>query len=78
MTISSAGLQGVQSGISLLNQAAADVLSSTESASSSTQDQVTLSEAAVAMMEARTQVAAGAHVISAESNLEKSLLDVLA
>ena len=77
MTISGAGLQGIQSGVSLLNRAAANVLSSTETADSSTQDQVTLSEDAVALLQARNQVAAGAHLIGVESNLEKSLLDAV-
>lgn len=83
MTVSSAGLNSIQSGQSLLDRTAANVAQSTQPVSSSAspaqdqQDQVSLSADAVALIQARNEVAAGASLIHADNNLQKTLLDVI-
>jgi len=75
MTISSAGLQSIQDGESLLDRTAARVANSAQPTASSG-DQVSLSDDAVALLQAKNQVAAGVRLLNVESDLQKTLLKV--
>jgi hypothetical protein len=72
MTISDAAVQGIQSGESLLNNTAAQVANLTQS-STSAGDQVSLSADAVALLQARTQIAASVNVLKVVSDIRKTL-----
>ena len=72
MTISSAAAQGIQNGESLLNRTALQVANPTQSATSSS-DQVILSADAVALLQAKTQIAASVNVLKVDSDIRKTL-----
>jgi hypothetical protein len=75
MTISSAGLQSIQNGESLVDRTAARVANSSQPTTSSG-DQVSLSDDAVALLQAKNQVAVGVRLLNVESDLQKTLLKV--
>jgi hypothetical protein len=72
---SSAALQGIQSGESLLDRTAAQV-ANPALATTSSGDQVTLSSDAIALLQAKEQIAASVNVFHAESDIRKTLLSV--
>jgi hypothetical protein len=72
MTISAAAVQGIQSGVSLLNRTADQVANPTPPNAPSA-DQVTLSADAVALLQAKAQVGASVNVLHAESDIRKTL-----
>ena len=72
MTISDAAVQGIQSGESLLNHTAAQVANLAQSATPSG-DQVSLSADAVALLQAKTQIAASVNVLKVDSDIRKTL-----
>jgi hypothetical protein len=72
MTISAAAVQGIQSGVSLLNRTADKVANPTPP-TASPGDQVTLSADAVALLQAKAQVGASVNVLHVESDIRKTL-----
>jgi hypothetical protein len=74
MTIGSASVQGIQNAESLLNATATKIANQPASQSS---DEVSLSEDAVALLQAKTEVAANVNAFRAADNLEKALLNIV-
>jgi hypothetical protein len=74
MTIGSASLQGIQNAESLLNATAIKVANQP---ASQAPDAVSLSEDAVALIQAKTEVAANVNVLRVSDNLEKALLNIV-
>jgi hypothetical protein len=76
MTIGNSAVQGIQNGVSLLNATAAKVANQTQS-TGPVSDEVSLSEDAVALMQARSEVAANVNVFHAADEMQKTLLSIL-
>jgi hypothetical protein len=74
MTIGSASLQGIQNAESLLSATAIKVANQPASKAS---DEVSLSEDAVALLQAKTEIAANVNVLRVSDNLEKALLNTV-
>jgi hypothetical protein len=75
MTISNAAVQGIQSGEALLDRTAARVANSAQPTVSS-DDQVTLASDAVALLQAKDQIAASVRAFQVGSDIRKTLLNV--
>jgi hypothetical protein len=75
MTIASSSVQGIHNAESLLNATAIKVANQT---TSPTTDEVSLSEDAVALLQAKSDVAANVNVFRAASDMQKTLLNILA
>jgi hypothetical protein len=75
MTISTAAVQGIQSGESLLDRTAAQIASSAQPTASAG-DLASLSSDAVSLLQAKDQVAASVRAFQAESDVQKTLLSV--
>jgi hypothetical protein len=75
MTIGSASVQGIHDAESLLNATAVKVANQTTSPVS---DEVSLSEDAVALLQARSDVAANVNAFNVASEMQKTLLSILA
>ena len=74
MTIGSASLQGIQNAESLLNATAIKVANQP---ASQAPDAVSLSEDAVALIQAKAEIAANVNVLHVSDNLEKALLNIV-
>jgi hypothetical protein len=74
MTIGSASVQGIRNAESLLNTTAIKVANQPPSQAS---DEVSLSEDAVALLQAKTEIAVNVNVLRAADNLEKALLNIV-
>jgi len=72
MTISNAAVQGIQSGESLLDRTAARIANSGQPNNTSG-DQVSLSSDAVALLDAKNQIAASASALHADNDMRKTL-----
>jgi hypothetical protein len=77
MTIGSASVQGIHNAESLLNATAIKVANQNQS-TGPVSDEVILSEAAVALLQAKNDTAANVNAFRAASDLEKTLLNILA
>src|SRR6266436_2550229 len=77
MTIGSAPVQGIQNAESLLNATAIKVANQNQS-TGPISDQVSLTEAAVALLQAKNDTAANVNAFRVASDLEKTLLSILA
>ena len=77
MTIGSASVQGIHNAESLLNATAIKVANLSQS-TGPVSDEVSLSEAAVALLQAKTETAANVNAFRVASNLEKTLLNIVA
>ena len=77
MTIGSASVQGIQNAESLLNATAIKVANQNQS-TGPISDQVSLTEAAVALLQAKNDTAANFNAFRVASDLEKTLLNILA
>jgi hypothetical protein len=74
MTIGNASVQGIQNAESLLNDTAIKVANQTTSQRS---DEVSLSQDAVALLQAKSAIAANVNAFHAADNLEKTLLNIV-
>ena len=74
MTIGSASIQGIQNAVSLLNATAVKVANQTTSQGA---DEVSLSEDAVALLQAKSAVAANVNVLRASDEMQKALLNIV-
>jgi hypothetical protein len=77
MTIASSSVQGIHNAESLLNATATKVAKETLSTSPDS-DQVSLSADAVALMQAKSDMAANVNVFHVASEMQKTLLNILA
>jgi hypothetical protein len=77
MTIGSASIQGIQNAESLLNATAIKVANQNQS-TGPVSDQVSLSEDAVALLQAKNDTAANVNAFRVASDLQKTLLNILA
>jgi len=75
MTIASSSVQGIHNAESLLNAIAVKVANQTTSPVS---DEVSFSEDAVALLQAKSYMAANVNVFRAASEMQKTLLNILA
>jgi hypothetical protein len=75
MTIANSSVQGIHNAESLLNATAIKVANQT---TSPTSDEVSLSEDAVALLQAKSDMAANVNVFRAASDMQKTLLNILA
>jgi hypothetical protein len=76
MTMGSSAVQGIQNGVSLLNATAAKVANQAQSMGP-VSDEVSLSEDAVALLEAKSDVAASVNAFHAADEMQKTLLNML-
>ena len=74
MTIGEASLQGIHNAESLLNATAVKIANQPASPGS---DEVSLSVAAVALLQAKTETAANVNALRVAGTLEKALLNIL-
>ena len=77
MTIGSASVQGIHNAESLLNATAVNVANLNQS-TGPVSDEVILSEAAVALLQAKNDTAANVNAFRVASDLEKTLLNIVA
>lgn len=75
MTISTAAVQGIQSAESLLDRTAVHIANQPRAVGSAG-DELSLSSDALALLQAQTQVASAVRVLNADSNLQKTLIDI--
>ena len=75
MTIAHSSVQGIHNAESLRNATAIKVANQTTSPVS---DEVSLSEDAVALLQAKSEVAANVNVFRMASEMQKTLLNILA
>jgi hypothetical protein len=77
MMIGSASVQGIHNAESLLNATAVKVANQNQSTGPGS-DQVSLSEDAVALLQAKNDTAANVNAFRVASDLERTLLNILA
>jgi len=77
MTIGEPSVQGIHNAESLLNATAIQVANQTQS-TGPVSDEVSLSEAAVPLLQARNNTAANVNAFRVASDLQKTLLNILA
>jgi hypothetical protein len=77
MTIGSASVQGIQNAEALLNITAIKVANQNQS-TGTVSDEVSLSQDAVALLQAKSEVAANVNAFNVASEMQKTLLSILA